>query len=50
MKTYVLTTPKDAHGQPLRMFKINFENNVRKARRTSGEQAIAHLGVFQKAL
>jgi NAD-dependent DNA ligase len=31
MKTYVLTTPKDAHGQPLRMFKANLENNVSKA-------------------
>jgi hypothetical protein len=31
MKTYFLTTPKDAHGQPLQMFKANLENNVRKA-------------------
>lgn len=31
MKTYVLTTPKDAHGQPLRMFKAHLENNVSKA-------------------
>jgi hypothetical protein len=31
MKTYVLTTPKDANGQPLRMFKANLENNVSKA-------------------
>ena len=31
MKTYTLTTPKDANGQPLRMFKANLENNVSKA-------------------
>ena len=31
MKTHVLTTPKDANGQPLRMFKANLENNVSKA-------------------
>lgn len=31
MKTYYLTTPKDAHGQPLQMFKANLENNVSKA-------------------
>jgi hypothetical protein len=31
MKTYVLTAPKDAHGQPLRLFKANLENNVSKA-------------------
>ena len=31
MKTYALTTPKDANGQPLRMFKANLENNVSKA-------------------
>jgi len=28
---YTLSTPKDAHGQPLRMFKANLENNVSKA-------------------
>src|SRR4030095_5571584 len=31
MKTYVLTTPKDAHGQPLQLFKANLENNISKA-------------------
>jgi len=31
MRTYVLTTPKDQHGQPRRLFKANFENNVSKA-------------------
>ena len=31
MKTYVLTTTKDSHGQPLRIFKANLENNVSKA-------------------
>jgi hypothetical protein len=31
MKAYVLTTPKDANGQPIRMFKANLENNVSKA-------------------
>jgi NAD-dependent DNA ligase len=31
MRTYVLTTPKDAHGQPLRLFRANLENNVSKA-------------------
>lgn len=31
MQTYVLTTPKDEHGQPLRLFKANLENNVSKA-------------------
>jgi len=31
MGTYVLTTPKDAHGQPLRLFRANLENNVSKA-------------------
>jgi NAD-dependent DNA ligase len=31
LKTYVLTTPKDANGQPLRMFKANLQNNVSKA-------------------
>ena len=28
---YTLSTHTDAHGQPLRMFKANFENNVSKA-------------------
>ena len=31
MRTYLLTTPKDAHGQPLRLFRANLENNVSKA-------------------
>jgi hypothetical protein len=31
MRTYVLTIPKDAHGQPLRLFRANYENNVSKA-------------------
>jgi hypothetical protein len=31
MRTYVLTTPTDAHGQPVRMFKANLENNISKA-------------------
>ena len=31
MRTYTLTTPKDIHGQPIRMFKANLENNVSKA-------------------
>ncbi len=31
MKTYVLTTPKDAHGQPIRLFRANLGNNVSKA-------------------
>lgn len=31
MKTYVLTCPKDAHGQPIRLFRANLENNVSKA-------------------
>jgi len=31
MKAYILTTPKDVHGQPLRMFKANLENSVSKA-------------------
>ena len=30
-KTYHLATPKDAHGQPLRLFKAREENNVAKA-------------------
>ena len=31
MRTYILATPKDAHGQPTRLFKANLENNVCKA-------------------
>src|SRR6184192_3815291 len=31
MRKYVLTVPKDEHGQPKRLFKVNFENNVSKA-------------------
>jgi hypothetical protein len=31
MRTYKLETPKDAHGQPIRLFKANLENNVSKA-------------------
>src|SRR5437762_13673725 len=31
MRKYVLTVPKDEHGQPKRLFKANFENNVSKA-------------------
>ncbi len=31
MRPYILTTPKDADGQPRRLFKANFENNVSKA-------------------
>lgn len=31
MRTYVLTLPKDAHGQPLQLFRANLENNVSKA-------------------
>lgn len=30
-KTYHLVTPKDAHGQPIRLFKAREENNVAKA-------------------
>lgn len=30
-KTYHLTTPKDAHGQPIRLFKAREENNGAKA-------------------
>ena len=30
MRKYVLTIPKDEHGQPKQLFKINFENNVSK--------------------
>jgi len=29
--SYKLTTPKDAHGQPIRMFKALRENNEAKA-------------------
>ena len=31
MRTYVLKPPTDAHGQPLRLFRANLENNVSKA-------------------
>jgi len=31
MTEYTLSTPKDAHVQPLRLFKANLENNVSKA-------------------
>jgi hypothetical protein len=31
MHTYVLTSPKDSEGQPIRLFKANAENNVSKA-------------------
>lgn len=31
MRRYILTTPKDADGQPRLLFKANFENNVSKA-------------------
>lgn len=31
MQRYTLTAPKDPHGQPLRLFRANFENNVSKA-------------------
>ena len=31
MRQYVLVTPKDDHGQPKRLFRANFENNVCKA-------------------
>ena len=31
MTEYILSTPKDAHGQPVRLFKANLENNVSKA-------------------
>lgn len=31
MQGYTLTTPKDLHGQPLRLFRGNYENNVSKA-------------------
>src|SRR5437867_951263 len=31
MRTYILTTPKDEHGQPIRLFRANLENNVSKA-------------------
>ena len=30
MRTYILT-PKDEHGQPIPLFKANFENNISKA-------------------
>lgn len=31
MRPYVLTTPKNTDGQPVALFKANFENNVGKA-------------------
>ena len=31
MRSYILSTPKDDHGQPIRLFKANLENNVSKA-------------------
>lgn len=31
MRKFILTTPKDEHGQPLQFFKLNLENNVSKA-------------------
>ena len=31
MRQYVLVTPEDDHGQPKRLFRANFENNVCKA-------------------
>ena len=31
MRSYILTTPKDADGQPRALFKRNLENNVGKA-------------------
>lgn len=31
MKNYILTTPKDSHGQPIQFFKANHDNNVSKA-------------------
>jgi len=31
MRTYTIVTPKDANGQPLRLFKANEQNNVSKA-------------------
>lgn len=31
MRRYILTTPKDEHGQPKALFRRNFENNVRKS-------------------
>ena len=31
MRNYQLITPTDAHGQPLCLFKANFDNNVSKA-------------------
>lgn len=30
-RTYYLVTPKDEHGQPVRLFKANEQNNVSKA-------------------
>src|SRR5437763_5649502 len=31
MRAYILSTSKDDHGQPIRIFKANLENNVSKA-------------------
>ena len=31
MRKYILTIPKDEHGQPKQLFKFNLENNVSKA-------------------
>ena len=31
MRRYTLTAPKDPNGQPVRLFRANFENNVSKA-------------------
>src|SRR5437879_12337799 len=31
MRNYILSTPKDDHGQPIRLFKANLETNVSKA-------------------
>jgi hypothetical protein len=31
VRKYILTTPKDDHGQPIALFKLNLENNVSKA-------------------
>src|SRR5436190_23404919 len=31
MRNYILSTPKDDHGQPIRLFKANLEDNVSKA-------------------
>lgn len=31
MKKYILSTPKDLHGQPIRLFNAHLENNTSKA-------------------